>query len=353
MKRINLKSVIGLFLFLLISCNETVVTNIVHPDGSVTRRIEIKDMDGKNFDPENYRVPFDSTWTITDTFEVGEKSDTTWIRRAEKLFKNVEEINDGYKNDIGTNRNYAREARFSKKFKWFNTIYTFSEYIGSCYSYGYPVEQYLTKKELEYFYLPDNILQERLEGPDSLVIRQIVDSVDIKTDKWLLMCNISEWREEFAKLAEKNIQWDANKEQLQNKDSMILNYIEVSMKDTTESDMDTTLTKTFKEVFGDGLYQIFRIEFDSSLKIIEERFATASAFDGYSVRTLMPGKLVSTNGFIDKDGEILWPVDMEYFLAQPYDMWAQSKNSNKWAWVVSGVFLGFVALGLIIRLFRK
>ncbi len=353
MKRYSLKSVIALFIFLLFSCNETVVTNIVHPDGSVTRRIEIKDPDGKNFDPEYYRVPFDSTWIITDTFELSDKGDTTWVRRAEKLFRNVEEINKEYNNDKGTNMNFAREARFRKRFHWFNTAYIFSENIEKIFQYGYPIEQFLTKQELEYYYLPENVLDDRRNGPDSTMIKQIEDSIDIKSDKWLIWCGISEWNEEFLKLAENNGQWESSKELFQNKDSEIFNSLEQSMKDTSESDMDTTFAKIFKNVFGEELYMTFRTEIDSSLNIIEKRFESATEFDGYSVRTLMPGKLVATNGFIDPNGEILYPVKMEYFLAQPYQMWAESKSSNTWAWVVSGVFVGFVVVGLVLRLVKK
>ncbi len=353
MKTSSLKTVLVVFMFLLFSCNETVVTNIVHPDGSVTRRIEIKDQESKNFDPETYRVPFDSTWEITDTFEVGEKEDTTWIRRAEKLFKSVEEINETYKNDSGSNQNFKREARFRKKFHWFNTIYVFSENIEPVYKYGQPIEQYLTKEELEYFYLPENILKGRMEGPDSTFVKQIQDSIDTKTEKWLYMSNISEWKEEFRILAEHKEQWNTCNELLKDKDPEIYSFLEISFNQKDNSDIDTVFSETIRGVLGDELYAAFETEIDSSIKIVEERFAHAFDFGAYSMQALMPGKLVATNGFIDKDGLLLWPVKMEYLLTRPYQMWAESKSSNTWAWVVSGVFVGFVALGLILRLVKK
>ena len=356
MKRISLKSVLVMLMFMLFSCNETVVTNIVHPDGSVTRRIVIKDPEGKydnNYNPENYRVPFDSTWNITDSFEISEKGDTIWIRTAEKLFKNIEEINEEYKNDKGSNRNFVREARFSKKFHWFNTIYTFSENIDKTFYYGYPVEQYLTKQELEYFYLPESVLADRRNGPDSTNVRQIEDSVEYKSGKWMLTCWISEWNGEFQKLAEKKGEWDANKEFLKTQYSGIVNNLEKSLKDTGEINLDTIFYKILNNVFGDELYVTFRPEIDSSVKVFVERFETANKFEDYSVRTLMPGKLVATNGFIDQNGEILWPAKMKFFLVQPYEMWAESKTSNTWAWVVSGLFLLFVITGLVFRIIKK
>ena len=133
MKKRVLKSVLILVLLMVYSCDEpeTVVTNIVHTDGSVTRHVEMRST--KNvFDPSDYRIPVDSSWNISDTIEINikdGKSDTTWIKIAEKNFGNVEEINKGYSTDKGKNKASKRTARFSKKFKWFNTEFRFSENV--------------------------------------------------------------------------------------------------------------------------------------------------------------------------------------------------------------------------------
>jgi hypothetical protein len=352
MKTIRLKSVLATVLLLLFSCIETTVTNIVHPDGSVTRRIVIKDPESKNFDPENYRVPFDSTWNITDSIEVSENGDTTWIRTAEKLFKNVDEINAEYKNDKGSNKDFKREARFRKKFHWFNTIYVFSENIEPIYSYGYPIKQFLSETELEYFYLPENILRERLEGPDSTVVKQITDSVEVKSEKWMFMSNIAEWKEEFRKLAQNHEQLDSCSKLLQDNDPEIYSFLENAFALKSDSDMDTVFAETFKNILGEDIYMVLKPELDSSVHIIEERLSKAFLFSAYSTQAMMPGKLTATNGYIDKDGLILWPVKMEYFLTRPHEMWAESKSPNTWAWVVSGVFVGFVGVGVVLRLVR-
>jgi hypothetical protein len=67
----------------------------------------------------------------------------------------------------------------------------------------------------------------------------------------------------------------------------------------------------------------------------------------------MPGKVTGTNGFIDKTDQLLWPVKSDFFLTENYEMWAESKVINKWAWIVTGVFILFVLTGLLIRIFRK
>jgi hypothetical protein len=136
MKRKSLESVIIMVLLMVFSCDtpETVVTDIVHTDGSVTRKIEMKNNENK-FKLSDLQVPFDSTWTMKDTITIKENGDTTWIKTAEKLFKNVDGINKSYLEDKGSNRAISRKAEFIKKFKWFNTEYRFTEMIDRTMSF--------------------------------------------------------------------------------------------------------------------------------------------------------------------------------------------------------------------------
>jgi hypothetical protein len=67
----------------------------------------------------------------------------------------------------------------------------------------------------------------------------------------------------------------------------------------------------------------------------------------------MPGKLIGTNGFPDSSHVLVWPVKSDFFFTEPYLMWAESKTTNMWAWIVTGLFLLFVVTGLIIRRIRK
>jgi hypothetical protein len=50
---------------------------------------------------------------------------------------------------------------------------------------------------------------------------------------------------------------------------------------------------------------------------------------------------------------LLWPVKSDFFMTEPYEMWAESKTPNTWAWIVSGIFLVFVLTGVIVRIIKK
>jgi hypothetical protein len=339
------KLIISIILLMAASCNEpeTVVTNIVHPDGSVTRRIEMRNTENK-FDISAIQVPFDSTWIIKDSLEVGGSADSVWVRRAEKRFASVDEINKAYKIDSGANKDISRHAEFRKKFKWFNNEYTFSEIIDKKMKYGYPVREYLNQEELNWFYTPGNIIEEKKNGPDSLKFRAFNDTVDKKLEKWYMKNLVSEWIGEFALLTGNKVAKEMTQESLKLRENEFVKIVEKNVEHFDSLWQNGTLLREF---IGETNALKYKKEADSAAVIATERFWVN--FKPYTLRTIMPGKLIYTNGLIDSAGLLLWPVNSDFFLTEPYKMQAESKTPNRWAWIVSGLFLLFVITGIILR----
>ena len=118
------KGIIPFVIFFLIlwGCNgpETVVTNVVHADGSVTRRVEMRSSEPV-VEPERCKVPVDSTWITVASMEVSAKGDTTWVIVSEKTFPCTDSINAGYSSGKDLNFMTKRSAGFKKSFRWFST----------------------------------------------------------------------------------------------------------------------------------------------------------------------------------------------------------------------------------------
>ena len=110
------------------------------------------------FEPKNFRVPIDSTWQIETTMDVNANNDTSWLLTAEKLFNSVEEINEAYINETGENRRMQRKASFSKSFKWFTTVFRYSESVDKVMDISCPMSDFLTNDELKYIYYPEGPL---------------------------------------------------------------------------------------------------------------------------------------------------------------------------------------------------
>jgi hypothetical protein len=353
MERKSIKLVLALILMLIVSCNEpeTVVTDYVHPDGSVTRKIEMKSNEAdvnKRFKISEIQVPFDSTWTVKDSVDIDKKGDSIWIRTAVKQFKNVDELNQAYKKDSSANKNVRRQAGFSKRFKWFNTEFRFSEIIDKQLSYGYPVKDFLNSEELLYFYSPENLKHDKETGPDSLKFRALADSIKHKTDLWSTKNIVSEWIGKFSDLTKGRAGKDMTRESLKARQD---EFIQVVESNNAKFDSLWQNGIILKELIGEENAVKFKTEADSALGSVTKYFLVD--FKDYSVRIVMPGKLIGTNGFIDSSHILLWPVKSDFFMTEPYEMWAESKTPNTWTWIVSGIFLAFVLTGVIVRIIKK
>jgi hypothetical protein len=343
------KLIVSVLLVLAASCNEpeTVVTNIVHADGSVTRRVEMRNSENK-FEISGIQVPLDSTWSIRDSLEISAKGDTLWIKRAEKHFMNAADLTNAYRADSGANRETSRSAEFGKRFKWFNTEYRFAEIIDRKISHGYPLSVFLNREELHWFYTPDIEKEKEKNGTDSLKYKALNDTVDKKAEKWLFKCLVSEWIFEFARLTKGRSGDNLTEEALKKHEDEFMKILEANGDKADSLWSDGTL---LREIIGEEDAVKFKSEADSAVNIAVENILID--FKDYTVMSVMPGKLTATNGFIDSSGVVLWPVKSDFFLTQDYEMWAESKSQNKWAWVLTGIFILFVLTGVILKRKRK
>lgn len=343
------KVIVSLLIIVAASCNEpeSVVTNIVHRDGSVTRRIEMRSSENK-FEYSRLQVPVDSSWSIHDSVEINEKGDTAWVRRAEKLFRDNGELAGIYLSDSSANREIKRHAFFSRKFRWFSTGYRFAEVIDKRLVRGYPVSDFLNRAELQWFYSPDNFKEEKKNSSDSLKYRAFNDTVDRKIEKWGYRCLISEWITEFTALTKGKAGLNLAEENLRRREDEFEGILEGNIDKADSLWTDGTLLRKF---IGEADAVRFRPEADSAVNIALNKIWFD--FREYTVRMVMPGKLTGTNGFLDSAGVAAWPVKSDFFLTQRYEMWAESKTMNIWAWILTGAFILFIISGYIYLKIRK
>lgn len=346
MRSNSLKISLMLIIVMVMSCDEpeTLLTNYVHPDGSVTRKIEIRNVTSV-FDPSKFQLPVDSSWNTRDSIEINGKGDTVWVRRAEKLFSGIDEINAAYANDSGCNREFTRNAAFRKSFRWFNTNYRFSENVKNIMTFGDPLEKYMNADELTCFYSPQTLKDELKKSADSLKYKALEDSVEVKSQNWLLNSAVQEWIGYFSKLTHENEQ----SEMISNLNKQQPEIIRM-IKEKYDKNFDSLWESgvILRSFIGEENALKFRREADSALTIVSKEILTD--FKDYSVSIVMPGKLIGTNGYNDNNKALLWPVRSDFFFTQPYEMWAESKVTNVWAWIVSGLFLLFVLTGVIIKI---
>jgi len=323
-------------LLFLAGCDwpETVVTSIVHPDGSVTRKVVMKN-DKQEISPSAYRVPVDSTWGRSVTMEMREQ-DTVWVFTFEKTFASVDEINAAYKADTGQNRMLRRSAEFTRRFRWFNTFYRFSEKVENTLNTELKAEDFLNEEELKYFYMPSPMFDSLLNSPDSLHYKEIATHMEEKEEEYASRALLNEWAHYYLSL---------------NPDSA---YIYARLDSLMEKSLPgMSEDSAFILVLGEDYYRKHKADIDTAGSMLGKAFDQSFSGKFYTCEIVMPAGLVATNGFVGDDGKISWPVESKHYMSQDYVMWAESKQVNRWAWIVSGIFILFVLAGLVVKVVRK
>ena len=340
-KRISL--LIALLL-IVISCNdpETTVTDCVRHDGSVLRKAELK-YDKNELALKDYGIPVDSTWKLHDSLSISDRGDTTWFMIAEKLFESVDEINKSYLADTGKNSNVPRSSFFEHKFKWFTTVFYFSEKCGKSLVHGYPAANFLNTEEIEFRNMPAFKREEMLAGPDSLRYKALSDSLDEHTAKWMVRSFISEWIEETGAMCIAS-----------GKDTLVK---EILRAHKTEFDtlilLNSDFSKLYAKIIGDSIYKRFQPELDSAIKVSNEKLDRSFSFKDYTMQIVMPEKVKSSNGYLMPGGEVAWPVKGELFLTDDYIMWAETKEVNYWAIFLTALALLIIPFEIIKHIRKK
>ena len=353
MKKRSFSIVIVLTFIFLFSCDEyeTRVSNTVHKDGSVTRTVVMTKQDNKEFSTDKYLVPVDSTWDISYSLELKENGDTAkWVLTAEKLFENVDEINAAYDADSGQNRGMTRHAEFSKQNRWFYTEYRYAETVESILDVECPPDNFLSPEELKYFYFPESISNNLKNGSDSLKYKELEKEIETNTEPWLWTAIVRQWILNLHTLASENEKYSLTFDELQAKENEFLYNLEKYGENE-----DYFPDSIVKIVMGGGFIEDFDVEIDSAYVMLESKLDNFMEAAHYELEVCMPGKLTESNGYIVTSEEItdnknlLWSVSDVFIFTQDYVMWAESREKNVYAWIISAAFVLFTALGLILR----
>ncbi len=355
-----------LTILLLFSCDykKTQVVNKVNEDGSITRTVMVETNSKDNLEFSNIDVPVDSTWEIEIRMEIqedaaeNEKKDTIWYLTAEKHFASVAEINLAYQSDSGANRELKRSADFSKSFRWFTTVYRYSEKVDKVLQIDCPISDFLSREELDFIYLPDKIQESLKNGPDSLAYKELVDSVETKSERWFWVSSIRQWIEVFYELFGNDPNLTISKDEMLAKELQLAAILTYGFGSEEGKEKEKQQDSIFVAAFGEKFYSSFKTEIDSTSSVVDQFDNPVWSASDYNVEIRLPGRITASNGYAETGDEykgdkgILWTVSGVYFLTQDYEMWAESRVNNYWIWALTAVFILFVFAGFL-RFLKK
>ena len=327
-------------IILFSGCREITVTTKVNRDGSFPRTIKVTG-DSADVFRTNLPYPIDATWVKTVLKDTTDVDDYTIFYT--KSFKKSELLNIELSQDTSWKKHLQRKVTIDKRCVLFYSYTTFSETYKAIRPFtrlNYP--NYLTPEEK--LYLSGNKIP--ITASDSIKDKEItdkfigffVDAIAIEIistlEDGIKKLNDPQHKPEHVQIYKDSI---VNKvyDYFENFDVYIDFYREWTGNESVNK------LKTLEPPLFEAL--------DKKISIV----LNLTFMDGYSQTVEMPGIITETNSISVTGNQVSWEVNSNHFLFEDYEMRVESRVVNRWAFVVSGLFLFLVIILLFLKVRRK
>jgi len=313
------KSFFSIILLLLLSsaCRDYHITTKINTDGTCERIIRIDSDTHENILKE---LPFfiDSTWE--KKLEKSPKDTTHQVIIFSKIFPDIERLNG----EIAKGRQFKSVIKLDKKFRWFYTYYSYTE----TYPHNNPfkklrIEDFLTKEDL-----------------DTLSSGSSGKRLSKKTEDFLQKCMAEELIDSLSAVMKKHSLYEENKfERIRN-----LLY-------SNTAGLHDSLITYIEKIYGPELTpgikaEIGRIDHNLDDKI--ESLISPSEKPSLSTSVVLPGLLLNTNAKSIEGNMLTWKPDSDIGLFIDFKMTAESRVTNTWTMIVTGLTAVILVLILLI-----
>ncbi|MGB9746225.1 MAG: hypothetical protein ACPLXM_04795 [Bacteroidales bacterium] len=372
-----------LFLIFFQGCLEYEFTTRVNTDGSVDRTVIITG-DSSDVCVQKVIQPLDTSWTTSFRKDTGDSR--RWVLTAERSFKRAEDMKAYFFSDPDTGRAFSMDVSLRKKFRWFYTYFDYKETMLSVHPFRrIPVTQFITPEELHLLALPDNMeigySREKdrlislpkdslrvLNEKDSTRMAELQKDLEMRFRVWNYKSAFEEFYHELEGELYKSGEWETISRY---KDS-VWNAIEKEIKDNKAYDIfngnGDSLRYDFTQNSGKNFIQAVLEDLEvisgqkGLLKLLQNRHFMFPVFmakcrdftfmtDDITFSLGMPGLLLNTNATAVAGNVCNWEVPETVQWAN-FEMVAESRAMNRWAFYVTGILILFLLIIFIGRLFR-
>jgi hypothetical protein len=303
----------------LSSCREIRTSTKINEDGSCQRTV-VMEGDSTNSLNGSYPVPRDSSWTVT----YDDKSDPKTYTIT-KSFRSVKRMNQEYSRPKpDTLMQLSLSMQLKKKFRWFHTVYRYSEIYHTINPFPeYPIYEYLTPEELQLYYLNEDTLD-----------------LDDKVDDWLSNSTLNEILSRLYAAADSLKTMGITRGMIESKKDTLFHMLKSDIP-------DDELPKKVLSLFDRSDNETMEEVINSIIKDINRKNEFIFDLTGnYTNQVIMPGLVLDTNAKTLEGNTITWRFEARHFLFEDYEMWVESRVVNRWAMILTGV----IGIMLIVTL---
>lgn len=267
-----------------------------------------------------------------DSLSKGKENSFTAILRLD--FASVKEMHEKFK--MKKSHEWSKmkvNHALEKKFRWFYTYYKYSEtYPQLKTDFKIPIDKYMTNDEASFWFTGQpNIVQ----GMNGIEIREFVGKLE---DAYNIWYGLNVWSNEFDVLV-KNYDKIEIKPVSVERLKELRDTIFFSIKEKDKYEMKDVLNQYFKTTAFSPLWQG-----DSSVMRKYEKGAENQEYMSYfskdfNYKLIMPGKIISAINAVQHSDTLSWKLTAYRMAVSDYTIEAQSRKSNIWAFIVTGLIL--------------
>ena len=352
-----------LFLFACKQRTKYETVTRVLPDGSCYREftgnVDSAFMVGKMEKGNPFPVFIDSTWNVMWSYSSPTEKriysnkwplkqwewnkDTskhlTLEVKVRKTFPSAEAMSKTFRFNHSNWDSIVPKASLEKHFKWFFTFYKFKEVFPKYDKLKeFPIDSFLKKDEVLLYTSDNPKFSPEMNGKE---IRELLNDIEERKELWLEFNYFGA----YYKIVQEDFPFTRN----------------IPIDTVLSAAKDSIYKGNFDRdprYFLNCINQYFKKKEFSECKDTSELMMKLNMFKGEFERPfsediyynlIMPGKVVETNAKLTHGDTLRWKVDAYRFYFNDYEIKAESRVTNVWAFLVSGLFVLGVALSFFIK----
>lgn len=337
---------------LLSGCPDTKnVTTTINRDGSCTRTIgEFDPKDFKGIDSVKHDIPIliDQSWELVNI------NDSTAVLKKE--FVSVVELNELYASDESELHMYNRRIQLNKKFRWFHTVFQYRETYDGLLN-EIPYTNYFSEEEAEVFKSDDINDLPLLANLNERARNSLSDNIEERFGLWLHDNIYSMAFDDILDISDSLGLINLNNINVKELKDTVKHIIDQEEKYLISFDDNQLGTEDIAQIIGTEMEldtaSIHKLAMSIDLSRLDEKYENwllADIANGHDNQVIMPGQLIDTNAEFIQADTLGWHMSSIKFINADYTMFAESRVTNEWAYILSGFIL---IIAIIIPFLKK
>jgi hypothetical protein len=330
-------------MLLLQGCFEIETTTTVHRDGTLARTIVVS---GDSAGVYGHELPFfiDSTWS----FVRGRTDTNKHVLTISRVFPDAEGMSRAFARVDG--KTLGIHVSLEKRFRWFTTVYSYREqYLRFNPFNRIPLTDYISSSEIDLFFRHEVQKEPYGAKGDSLALRdaerryeewdlrnifesyfaEVLEGVRRLNDPVLTPDHVAQAKEQLYQAAAKSVKSKS------------------SAYDTLgtifESVLHSVKVRGAMKANAEG-FQSFR----EKLRFVDRVMAAP-----YTAHVVVPGVVTDTNGPTVEGNKVTWRDFIPYCYVSDYELRVESRVTNWWAVIVSGLVVVVAGVVIVLGSLRK